>query len=764
MTTILERLIAAIRKAAEYNSAVEVAPSCILWTDKEKQFEGAISALQKNMPELLVWGTYDAARRRGPTAWIRCALSGKVKGYDPQGHVPVVYLPDVSRADLRIVQDLKPEIKTIAYLAFRGAFFIQKNSKDWTLLSFMVSKDCGGLGLDVASDTATKMALQTVFPMMLDRNVEEFKGHRLEQIDFNAILAGDDPTRNILRWLNDGDAWRRACKANEWTAFVSVCKAGYAFDPEKDGQGEGLKRFAERKGAWRPVFERYSEGYTSYPKIAKNLEAQTPPVFDFFESVDTAGGWPQWNEQQEAQLAGNIRSISAGPVSQALGGLRALEATHGPRRAFVWAKLKKSPLAEALPHLVQLAETALVSTPQFSSLTEISTWYQNDGWKTDAAARMAVAVAGKGKEGLLAVKGVVDVLYRNWLETLANTFQKLVEKDGYVCSAPVKTCSAGEVCIFADGLRLDVAKELAANLSENGYTCSESYRWAPIPTMTATGKPMSIPGVGSVEITKSTDKYDLLEAAGLTFEKLLKNLGYTKDTGLLGSSPVWIEKGDLDETGHEKKDNMPQYLEDALSGIEHAIADAFNDGAKSVRVVTDHGWLWLPGAFPKTDLPAGLADEKKGRYATIPDGAVTDEIELPWSWKDTCRVSYPRGISCHRLGLAYTHGGLTLQECRLMELVITPGVKKSPVALENVSWTGLWLKCKLVGDFANCQVEVREDPINGASLLNRHGVPNEVGNVKGLVADEELMGKEAFVVVVDQSGVLLVQQRVHIGG
>ena len=301
-------------------------------------------------------------------------------------------------------------------------------------------------------------------------------------------------------------------------------------------------------------------------------------------------------------------------------------------------------------------------------------------------------------------------------------------------------------------------------MSENGYTCRESYRWAPIPTMTATGKPMSIPGIGSVEITKTTDKYDLLEAAGLTFEKLLKNLGYTKDTGLLGSSPVWIEKGDLDDTGHEKKDNMPQYLEDALSGIEHAIADAFNDGAKSVRVVTDHGWLWLPGAFPKTDLPAGLADEKKGRYATIPDGAVTDEIELPWSWKDTCRVSYPRGISCHRLGLAYTHGGLTLQECRLMELVITPGVKKSPVALENVSWTGLWLKCKLVGDFANCHVEVREDPINGASLLNRHGVPNEVGNVKGLVADEELMGKEAFVVVLDQSGVLLVQQKVHIGG
>ena len=99
-----------------------------------------------------------------------------------------------------------------------------------------------------------------------------------------------------------------------------------------------------------------------------------------------------------------------------------------------------------------------------------------------------------------------------------------------------------------------------------------------------------------------------------------------------------------------------------------------------------------------------------------------------------------------------------------MELVITPGVKKSPVALENVSWTGLWLKCKLVGDFANCHVEVREDPINGASLLNRHGVPNEVGNVKGLVADEERMGKEAFVVVLDQSGVLLVQQKVHIGG
>jgi len=764
MTTILEKLTAAIRRAAEYNSAVEVAPSCILWTDKEKQFEGAILALQKQMPELLVWGKYDADRRRGPTAWIRCALSGKVKGYDPQGRVPVVYLPDVSRADLRIVQDLKPEIKTIAYLAFRGAFFIQKNSKDWTLLSFMVSKDCGGLGLDVASDSATKMALQTVFPMMLERNVEEFKGHHLEQMDFNAILAGDDPTRNILRWLNDGDAWRQACKANEWSAFVNVCKAGYAFDPEKDGLGEGLKRFADRKGAWKPVFERYAEGYTSYPKIAKNLGSQTPPSFDFFENVGTAGGWPQWNEMQESQLAGNLKAIASAPVSQALGTLKGLEATHGPRRELVWTKLKKSPLAEALPHLIRLAETALVSTPQFNSPTEMSTWYQNDGWKTDAAARMAVAVAGKGKDGLLAVKTVVDVLYRNWLETVAITFQKLIEKKGYKCEAPARKCGAGEVCIFADGLRLDVAKELSAHLSENGYKCKEAYRWSPIPSMTATGKPMAVPGIQSVDITKSTDKYDLLEAAGLTFEKLLKNVGYAKDADQLNSSPVWVEKGDLDDTGHDKKDNMPQYLGEAMSNIEHAIADAFSDGAKSVRVVTDHGWLWLPGAFPKADLPAGLADEKKGRYATIPSGAVTDEIELPWSWEDSYRVSYPRGISCHRLGMTYTHGGLSLQECRLMELEITQGEKKSPVSLENISWTGLWVKCKLVGDFAGCRLDVREDPIRGDSLLNRPGEPNEVGGVKGLVADEELMGKEAFVVVLGQNGAILVQQKVHIGG
>lgn len=764
MTTILERLTAAIRKAAEYNSAVEVAPSCILWTDKEKQFEGAILALQKQMPELLMWGKYDADRRRGPTAWIRCALSGKVKGYDPQGNVPVVYLPDVSRADLRIVQDLKPEIKTIAYLAFRGAFFIQKNSKDWTLLSFMVSKDCGGLGLDVAADSATKMALQTVFPMMLERNVEEFKGHRLEQIDFNAILAGDDPTRNILRWLNDGDAWRQACKPSEWTAFVNVCKAGYAFDPEKDGQGEGLKRFADRKGAWKPVFERYTEGYTSYPKIVRNLEAQTPPAFDFFESVETAGGWPQWNALQESQLAGNLKAIASAPISQALGTLKGLEATHGPRRELVWTKLKKSPLAEALPHLIRLAETALVSTPQFNSLIEMSTWYQNDGWETDAAARRAVAVAGKGKEGLLAVKTVVDVLYRNWLETVANTFQKLIEKEGYKCEAPARKCEAEEVCIFADGLRLDVAKELSARLSENGYKCKESYRWSPIPSMTATGKPRAIPGIKAVEITKSTEEYDLLEAAGMTFDKLLKNVGYTRDSDQLKSSPVWVEKGDLDETGHDKKDNMPQYLGDAMSSIEHAIADAFADGAKSVRVVTDHGWLWLPGAFPKTDLPTGLADEKKGRYATIPGGAATDEIELPWSWKDTYRVSYPRGISCHRLGMTYTHGGLSLQECRLMELEITQGEKKSPVSLESVSWTGLWVKGKLIGDFANCRLDVREDPIKGASLLNHLGETNEVGGVKGLVADEELMGKEAFVVVLDQNGSILVQQKVHIGG
>ncbi|MCX5879783.1 MAG: hypothetical protein NTY44_11820 [Deltaproteobacteria bacterium] len=45
MSTINEMLVKAIRRAAIHNPDVQVAPMCILWPDKDRQWEAVIPRL-----------------------------------------------------------------------------------------------------------------------------------------------------------------------------------------------------------------------------------------------------------------------------------------------------------------------------------------------------------------------------------------------------------------------------------------------------------------------------------------------------------------------------------------------------------------------------------------------------------------------------------------------------------------------------------------------------------------------------------------------
>ncbi|NEX20186.1 hypothetical protein G3480_07645 [Thiorhodococcus mannitoliphagus] len=54
------------------------------------------------IPELLVLGDHAPAERRGPAIWIKCMLARTLEEADwPTTAVPIIYLPGVSRADLR---------------------------------------------------------------------------------------------------------------------------------------------------------------------------------------------------------------------------------------------------------------------------------------------------------------------------------------------------------------------------------------------------------------------------------------------------------------------------------------------------------------------------------------------------------------------------------------------------------------------------------------------------------------------------------------
>jgi hypothetical protein len=88
----------------------------------DRQWETIIPRLQKDLPELFVLGDYAAENRTGPGIWLRCVVAGKVEEYkeflDPEvNKLPVIiYLPGVSRRDMRAVESCPEPLKPIADL------------------------------------------------------------------------------------------------------------------------------------------------------------------------------------------------------------------------------------------------------------------------------------------------------------------------------------------------------------------------------------------------------------------------------------------------------------------------------------------------------------------------------------------------------------------------------------------------------------------------------------------------------------------------
>ena len=64
---VLDVLLQQIRSMSQhYNPEVESAPACILWPDRERQWEPILPRLLDEMPELLVLGKYEPKARPGP--------------------------------------------------------------------------------------------------------------------------------------------------------------------------------------------------------------------------------------------------------------------------------------------------------------------------------------------------------------------------------------------------------------------------------------------------------------------------------------------------------------------------------------------------------------------------------------------------------------------------------------------------------------------------------------------------------------------------
>ena len=102
-------------------------------------------------------------------------------------------------------------------------------------------------------------------------------------------------------------------------------------------------------------------------------------------------------------------------------------------------------------------------------------------------------------------------------------------------------------------------------------------------------------------------------------------------------------------------------------------------GWQEVRIVTDHGWLLMPGGLPKADLPKYLTATRWRRCAVVKESATVDVPCFPWFWAEEVRIACPPGIDCFMAGEEYSHGGLSLQECVVPQLSVLAGAQPAVI-------------------------------------------------------------------------------------
>ena len=329
-----------------------------------------------------------------------------------------------------------------------------------------------------------------------------------------------------------------------------------------------------------------------------------------------------------------------------------------------------------------------------------------------------------------------------------------------------------------DGLRFDLGERLAGLAQDRRLHVDPGWRWAAVPTVTGTAKPAVSPVndkiVGhrlgedytpvSGDTTHAITQDRLRKFIGAAGYQLLSasETGSPEETG----SRAWTEYGEFDKLGHDLQAQLAARIEDQLELLMDRIEALLEAGWQRVRVVTDHGWLLVPGGLPSLALPKYLTESRWSRCAAVKTGAQVSVPTAGWYWNPVEVFAFGAGVHCFGRGYQYSHGGLSLQECVIPDLIFSQedAPQEIGAAILDVQWTGLRCRVTITPAGAPLQADMRTKVGDSSSSITTSKAVEPDGKVGLLVEEESLEGTAVSIVLLDASGHVVAKKATTVGG